>query len=275
MIRPRPGDFVYSTDELRVMARDVEAVPPHRPDGFVFGVLAADGRIDAACGRRVWWRWAGGLPCVFHRAFDRVPEAGEALEQLIALGFAPRADQRPGGDRPGRAAEIAKLVKRAAGRIEVLPCGRVRAEDARRSGPRLTGCDQVHGSFARPLQLPDERGRRGYPERSATSRDEVAATRAAARPTGRYPVGLASLDRLGVVADDLPFDEVDHVLGDVRGVVGDPLQVADGREQRQPRLDPVRGGLHLGDQLGDDRRRCPGPPRRPAGSPPGRRPGPG
>jgi copper homeostasis protein len=177
MIRPRPGDFVYSTDELRVMARDLEAYRPHRPDGFVFGALAPDGRIDvAAVGSLV--AWAGGLPCVFHRAFDRVPVAAEALEQLIATGFARVLTSGREATALAGSAEIARLVKRAAGRIEVLPCGRIRAKDAGEV-VRLTGCDQVHGSFARPLQLPDERGRRGYPERSVTSRAEVAATRAA------------------------------------------------------------------------------------------------
>ena len=121
---------------------------------------------------------AGGLPCVFHRAFDRVPLAGEALEQLIAAGFARVLTSGREATALAGVAEIAKIVKRAAGRIEVLPCGRVRAKDVNEV-VRLSGCDQVHGSFARPLQMSDERGHRGYPERSATSRDEVAATRAA------------------------------------------------------------------------------------------------
>jgi copper homeostasis protein len=177
MIRPRPGDFVYSADELRVMVRDLETYLPHQPDGFVFGALAPDGRIDVEAVVSLV-AWAGGRPCVFHRAFDRVPQAGEALDQLIAARFARVLTSGREATALAGAGEIARLVKRAAGRIEVLPCGRIRAKDAA-DVVRLTGCDQVHGSFARPLQLPDERGRRGYPERSATSRDEVAATRAA------------------------------------------------------------------------------------------------
>lgn len=177
MIRPRPGDFVYSAYELRTMARDIDVFLPYRPDGFVFGALVPDGRIDVASVGHLVAR-AGGLPCVFHRAFDRVLLAGEALEQLIAAGFARVLTSGRETTALAGATEIAKLVKRAAGRIEVLPCGRVRANDVAEV-VRLTGCDQVHGSFARPLQRPDERGRRGYPERSATSRDEVAATRAA------------------------------------------------------------------------------------------------
>jgi len=42
------------------------------------------------------------------------------------------------------------------------------------------------------------------------------------------------------VTHDLAFDEEDHVLGDVRALVGDPLQVARRREHVDRGLDPVR-----------------------------------
>lgn len=177
MIRPRPGDFVYAPAELRVMARDIDAFLPLRPDGFVFGALVGDGRIDLATVGHLVAR-AGGVPCVFHRAFDRVPDQADAIDQLVGAGFARVLTSGREATALAGAAEIAKVVTRAAGRIEVLPCGRVRAGDAAEV-IRLTGCDQVHGSFARPLLLPDVRGHRGYPERCGTSRQEVAATRAA------------------------------------------------------------------------------------------------
>ncbi len=54
------------------------------------------------------------------------------------------------------------------------------------------------------------------------------------------------------MADDLALDQVDDVLGDVGGVVGDPFQVADGAEQGQARLDVRRRPPHRPDDLGDD-----------------------
>ncbi len=38
--------------------------------------------------------------------------------------------------------------------------------------------------------------------------------------------GLVHLVLLNAVADDIAFEQVDHVLGDIGGVVGDALQVA-------------------------------------------------
>jgi copper homeostasis protein len=177
MIRPRPGDFVYAPAELRVMARDIDSFLPLRPDGFVFGALVGDGRVDVASVGHLVSR-SGDVPSVFHRAFDRAPNQAEAIEQLIGTGFRRVLTSGREATALAGAPEIAKLVKRAAGRIEVLPCGRVRAGEVGEV-VRLTGCGQVHGSFAKPLALPDERGHRGYPERCGTSRQEVAATRAA------------------------------------------------------------------------------------------------
>jgi copper homeostasis protein len=177
MVRPRPGDFVADDDEVRVMARDIALFGPHAPAGFVFGCLAADGRVHGERNRRLVDA-AAGVGCVFHRAFDRAPDPAEALDAAMHLGFkrvltSGRADAAVHG-----AAAIAEVKRLAANRIEVLPCGRVRA-DTVAAVVRQTGCSQVHGSFAEPVVPPPGRGHRGYAGRSATSQEAVAATRAA------------------------------------------------------------------------------------------------
>ncbi len=177
MLRPRPGDFVYAAAEVRAMRHDLEALAPLRPAGFVFGVLHPDGTLhEAACRELI--AAAVGVPCVIHRAFDRAPDAAAALETAVALGF--RRVLTSGGRstavKGGLA--IAKLVEQAAGRVEILPCGKVRAANAVEVA-RTTGCDQLHASFAEPVPRDDGLGYRGYVQRSRTSRTEVEATRAA------------------------------------------------------------------------------------------------
>jgi copper homeostasis protein len=167
MIRPRAGDFVYSADELRVMLRDLDAFRPLCPDGFVFGALRPDGQIDTAACDELRAR-AGGIPCIFHRAFDCAADPGAAVVQLAQAGFVRLLTSGREPDALAGAATIAETVRRASGRIEVLPCGRVRAGNVVEL-VRRTGCDQVHGSFA---VLDGQQVRR-------TSREEVAATRAA------------------------------------------------------------------------------------------------
>lgn len=184
MIRPRAGDFVYSESELKVMTRDMELIRDSAPDGYVFGVLDTEGRINGEQCRLLRYR-TGFKPCAFHRAFDKTPNpAAAALDQLIRLGF--RRVMTSGGAPTAHegAKAITDLVRQAAGRIEVIPCGGVNASNAAKLLDE-TWCTQIHGSFPEPVPEGRSPGVRGYPPRSRTSRAEVAATRAAVdAPTG-------------------------------------------------------------------------------------------
>jgi copper homeostasis protein len=176
MVRPRPGDFVYSPSEIDVMARDIELFRHAEPAGFVFGVLEPDGRVHYdACRRLI--AACGEVPAVFHRAFDRTPDIAEALVALIHLGF--RRILTSG--REDTAIEGVRLIKRvrerAGGRIEILPCGKVRAANVE-ALLQLTGCGQVHGSFAEAVPEGEGTGFRGYVPRVRVSREQVAAARA-------------------------------------------------------------------------------------------------
>lgn len=176
MIRTRPGDFVTDDDEVRVMARDIELFVPYRPAGFVFGCLQPDGRVSIDHCRRLI-EASAGLPCIFHRAFDRCPNPPAALDTLRDLGFKRLLTSGREETALQGVMAISETVAHADGRIEVLPCGRVRAENAAEI-VQLTGCDQVHGSFAVPRPPKEGRGYRGYPVPSRTSEEAVAATRA-------------------------------------------------------------------------------------------------
>ena len=153
MARPRAGDFCYSRPELRALRCDIEFAIDHGADGFAFGVLTGDRRVDVRrCKEVLRWLDVARVQIVFHRAFDAVVDQAEALEQLIDLGV--RRVMTSGG-KPTAAAgagAIAGLVRQAAGRIEILPAGGVRAGNAGRIVQR-TGCDQVHTSAR------DRRGR--------------------------------------------------------------------------------------------------------------------
>jgi copper homeostasis protein len=46
MIRPRVGDFVYSSQEFETMLEDVSVFRDLGVSGVVFGVLTPDGSVD-------------------------------------------------------------------------------------------------------------------------------------------------------------------------------------------------------------------------------------
>jgi copper homeostasis protein len=145
MIRPRPGGFAYSAADFKVMQRDADLVLESGADGIVFGILTDDGRVDAErCAVLV--RQAAGRQAVCHRAFDVTPDPLAALDQLIGLGFRRVLTSGQEESAYNGAGLIADLIRRAAGRIEVLPAGGINRFTVADVVAR-TGCDQVHASL--------------------------------------------------------------------------------------------------------------------------------
>ena len=177
MLRSRGGHFVYTTHELGIIAKDLKHLAATKPIGYVVGILNPDGTIHLDAMRDLIAQ-ADGTPVVFHRAFDRTPHHLKALDTLIELGVTRVLTS---GGQPTALAgspRLAKLVEHAAGRMQILPCGRVRAADAV-SILQVTGAKQLHGSFAVPAIEDERAGLRGYQGRSVTSADEVRAVREA------------------------------------------------------------------------------------------------
>lgn len=124
MIRPRAGDFLYSDDEFDVMRRDLVLAKRLGADMIVLGLLTAAGDVDVPRTRELV-ALARPLPVTFHRAFDMVRDPHAALDNLIALGV--ERVLTSGLERSALEGLdlIAELVRRAAGRIIVVPGGGV------------------------------------------------------------------------------------------------------------------------------------------------------
>ncbi|MEO7362977.1 MAG: copper homeostasis protein CutC, partial [Gemmatimonadaceae bacterium] len=84
MIRPREGNFEYSSDEFETMLKDIKATRSARADGVVFGILKSDETIDEVR-MRTLIEAARPMRVACHRAFDATPNASEALETLLRL----------------------------------------------------------------------------------------------------------------------------------------------------------------------------------------------
>jgi copper homeostasis protein len=160
MIRPRGGGFAYSAADFKVMQRDADLALAHGADGLVFGVLSEEGRVDRDRCRRLVQQ-AGARQAVFHRAFDVTADPFEALEQLIDLGFRRVMTSGQEASAYNGAELIAALIRRAAGRIEILPAGGINRFTLADVVAR-TGCAAVHASL---------RTRRS--DRSVTGRPQV------------------------------------------------------------------------------------------------------
>ncbi len=152
LVRPRAGDFLYTVRELDVMRRDIEAGLRAGVHGFALGVLLPDGRIDI---RRtaLLIETCGGRPVTFHRAFDQVPDAPAALEELAQLGIARLLTSGQARTAEEGATLIARLVDLAAGRLAILPGGGVRPHNIR-ALVAATGVRELHFSAGRRQPSP-------------------------------------------------------------------------------------------------------------------------
>lgn len=125
LVRPRPGNFVYSETELESMLFDIHQSKALEASGIVSGALLADGRIDRQATAKLVAA-ASPLPFTFHKAFDLTPEPLEALDELIELG----ADRVLTSGQVPKAVDgkplLAQLAHRGKDRIDILCGGGVR-----------------------------------------------------------------------------------------------------------------------------------------------------
>ena len=142
MIRPRGGDFLYSDSEIEIMRRDVGEAKALGADGVVLGLLRPDGKVDAERTRRLIDE-ARPLDVTFHRAIDVSRDPLEALDALIEIGVDRVLTSGQAVSALAGARVIAKLVQHAAGRLVVLPGGRIDETNARKVVER-TGAREVH-----------------------------------------------------------------------------------------------------------------------------------
>lgn len=144
IIRPRGGDFLYTQAEVQSMLYDIEMAKELGIHGVVFGCLTKEGDIDVALMKRLI-DVAKPLSITCHRAFDVCRDVYTALEQLIDLG----CDRILTSGQQATAIEgldmITELVRRAAGRIIIMPGSGVRETNIARIEAE-TGATEFHTS---------------------------------------------------------------------------------------------------------------------------------
>lgn len=146
MIRPRGGNFIYNSIELRIMESDILKAIEAGTNELVFGALTDDNSLDLEALETLVIA-SQGLPITFHMAFDEIPSdlQKSALDELITLGFDKILMHGDSLDKPINTAKIAELVSYAAGRIQILAGGDVSAANAEIISIE-TNSSYVHGT---------------------------------------------------------------------------------------------------------------------------------
>lgn len=144
LLRPRPGGFTYDEREWDVVVDDAARCADAGADGIVAGALTPAGALDVARLERLKRR-VPRLAFTLHRAFDHVGDPDAAIEHAVALGITRVLTSGTAARAIDGVAELARCVARAAGRLEVLAGGGVRADHVAEL-VRLSGVQEVHSS---------------------------------------------------------------------------------------------------------------------------------
>jgi len=146
LIRPRSGDFLYTDLEFDTIVADIAFCTQAGCDGVVIGILNADGTIDKLrCTKLVQIAKSQGLGVTFHRAIDMCADMYQALEDIIEIGCERILTSGGKSTAMEGAATIAGLIKKAAGRITIMPGSGVNKNNVA-DLVRFTGAVEVHSS---------------------------------------------------------------------------------------------------------------------------------
>ena len=145
LLRPHADGFVYSASDFASISAELQHAQRLGAAGVVLGILNADRTIDTARTRALV-ELAAPMEVTFHRAFDEVPDFERALEDVIATGCHRILTSGGAPDVLAGADVLARLVTRAAARIDIAAGGGLRLSNAHEVRQR-TGARHFHGSL--------------------------------------------------------------------------------------------------------------------------------
>ena len=145
MVRPRGGDFLYSSDELDVMRGDIKALVKASAHGIVLGVLTADGKIDEAI-LKEFVEKAAPLEVTFHRAIDVSANPIDAIKACVRCGCHRVLTSGGAPTAPDGIATLRQMVDAAGGQLIIAAGGGV-SESNCASLAAESRVDELHGSL--------------------------------------------------------------------------------------------------------------------------------
>ncbi|KGG54151.1 copper homeostasis protein CutC [Lactobacillus sp. wkB10] len=150
MIRPRGGDFVYSENEIDIMADDIEASAKLGAQGVAFGCLTTNNQINRIQMKHlITLARSLNVEVVMHMAFDDISNDKQKTELNWLADQGVKRILTHGGklDKPILATilHLKEIIKWANDRIEILPGGGITTENRDDIAKKLQ-LNELHGS---------------------------------------------------------------------------------------------------------------------------------
>ena len=125
MIRPRGGDFCYTSAEVEAMAREIEAAQRWGIQGIVIGLLTKEAKVDLVPTQELA-ELARGLSVTFHKAIDETPDLLESLALLSSISPIDTILTSGGAATAEEGCQILrKMIELAPPHLSILPAGSI------------------------------------------------------------------------------------------------------------------------------------------------------
>ncbi|PKF50890.1 copper homeostasis protein CutC [Enterovibrio nigricans] len=142
IIRPREGDFLYSSDDIEIMLADIHMARSAGLNGVVIGALNADGTL-AQDALSDMIKAAGDLGITFHRAIDHCATPFDALEFLMANGVERILTSGLAKNAEMGIDMLKEMVTFTHNRLSIMPGAGVSPDNAKRIID-ATGAHEIH-----------------------------------------------------------------------------------------------------------------------------------
>ena len=150
MVRPKNGNFHYSSTDLRQMKNDIDMARSFGFEGVVFGATLVNGEIDQIFLEKLV-KHAFGLKKTLHRAIDTVADPVGAVDIATNLGF--DCILSSGGFKTANEGLLVlnDMHRRALGKIEIMPGSGVNPTNAHKIA-KSSNFNWLHSSCSSLLE---------------------------------------------------------------------------------------------------------------------------
>ena len=129
MVRPRPGNFVYSEKELTCMETEIDSLKKLPITGIILGVLQDDRSINLEAVQRLSER-ADPLPVTFHKAIDETRDPLQEMKKLSRIQNIQRVLSSGGAQNAETGAKMLKTMQQEfQSRFRMIAAGSITSEN--------------------------------------------------------------------------------------------------------------------------------------------------
>ena len=128
LVRPRPGNFIYNSNEIDKMKKSIMSIMELGINGFVVGSIKLNGEIDDEFINDVR-ELTNNLDLTFHRSFDYLNNQKKSIDMLVDIGFSRILCSGNQSDAINGIQNLISLNKYSNNRIAIMPGGGINKEN--------------------------------------------------------------------------------------------------------------------------------------------------